>query len=242
MKEFTDFRQEYADYRNDVKNMSYDELDNNETQNQRRLSGIVEGLVETCPKKANLEDHYVIFEGYRYLHRDNLTDNDRACWLYHTKAFVDKAEEGKNNEAMANILDSLPDMNPCPKTMFSCALKAWSKFSKDYHLRPHWKPMVEKSAETWLNCLMSDVRQCKDDKEKMKLCDEVSKVGLLIPEEKRISAHRANMLELEKVYNKSEWGRVEFPRKQRNCFNRVWKSLSFQMQNKIKNVNAYNYK
>lgn len=241
MTDFAKLRDDYAQYKKDISNQSFDEYDDRVHDNQSRLHSLIKNMEKNVPNKTSLEDSMMMFEAYRYLHEDYRDEEDLPKWLGHAKKIVSDCPEKQSDGLLGEIIRALPDMTTSPAELFNVSCKAVKKISsKDLSLPMYYKD-VEKHADKLFDYLMSAGRVAKTDEEKSKHFEKAFKMTIFLTPTRRVSAHRDTIAALTPIYNQSEHGKIEIGHKQKVGFNRVWKSLPTSIKNayKQRSFNCY---
>lgn len=239
--DFDEAMREYDSYKTRIAALSIQDMDEQFPDNQIKLQKIVYRLEKSFPKDAGAAEHYAVFEAYRRLERETLSNEQCGKWLMHAKKFVKTCPDKFDGESLYRVMDSLPDITSDCGVIFDYSRLAWEKMDPKYVLYPRGREMVEKAAENYYNDLGWQGNTATDKREKLKCFEKQSKVLTYVPPLRRIPLHRENIKSLSRFYNLTEAGRHAIGRRQSVQFNRVWKSLPLEVKNMYRQQ-AWNYK
>ena len=236
VKDFIFYKQQLIAYHQRMKNSDDLLRSFNLATDQQELRKIIENLNKTFPKQPKPVDSYVMCFAYANVHSDYVKDDDKKEWWKHSKTFIDSCPKDERFfDYIYCVLSRLPEMEATSGQKFNYALRAVNLLEKKY---PHYQEcckQVEKIARMDYEVLLEKAKNETDYQKQIRLFDRALARITDIPASDRYRVFNDCMGVMEPVYNKTQWGRLEFPRKRRLASNHIFKSLPSNVQTIIRN-------
>ncbi len=227
--ELTDFWQRQKE--KDELATSFDRL-----VDQAELRQLTDKLEKNFPKEATLGDKYTMYFAYAIMPPEQRTAEDKVRWLKHSKKFINGCPPQHNlANHLRNVILHLPEMNGKTGETFTYGKKALKLLPKNYQRYEECYLAVAKMARTDFHFLLNKARNEPDYQKQIRTLDQALARLTDIPPGERYNGLNECIRAMYPVYNKTEWGRLELPRKRRLASNRIFKSLPWELQSVIRN-------
>lgn len=202
---------------------------------QTELRRLTDELEKNFPKEATPGDEYTMYFAYAAMQPEQRTAEDKARWLKHSKKFINGCPPRHN---LANHLRSvilhLPEMGGKTGETFTYGQKALSLLPKGYPRHAECCRAVERMARTDFRFLLGKATNEPDYQKQLRTFDRALARLTDIPPGERYNGLNECIRAMYPVYDKTEWGRLELPRKRRLASNRIFKSLPWELQSIIR--------
>ncbi len=233
---FTFYKQQLVEYHKRI--MKGDELTRgfNLIVDQQELRGILNNLNKTFPKEPTVADHYTMYFAYADVHPEHLTEDDKKQWWKHSKKFIDTCPKEHNlSHHIYSVIRNLPKMGASSGQKFNCALSALNLLPKNFPYYQDCRKQVEKIARTDYEVLFEKAKKETNYQKQIKAFDRALARITDIPAGDRYRTFYECMRTMWPIYEKTDWGKIEFPHKKALVSNRIFKSLPQELKTIIRN-------
>lgn len=202
----------------------------------QRLREIVDALRENFPKDATPGDEYTMHFAYAQMSPDARTEKDMADWRKHIKKFINVCPaEPKLAGHVAHAVKHLPEACATTGEAFNYGLRALRLLPKKTPIFESCEKEVQKMALSDFHTLLDKANGETNYQKQIKAYDRALARLTDIPPGSRYKYMYECLHAMAPVYERTDWGKVEFPHKRRLVSNRIFKSLPPEMQTIIRN-------
>ena len=197
------------------------------------LSQIINGLRSTFPKKPQQSDRLALCYAYYFRSQLPMEPDYEKDWRKHIKSYIN-ATTGKNKNDDTRLYFMLVSLKrtadiSSAKESFDYADKAVKKMTITMQNHPNTKEIIGQLAYPYYDELFDRAKRLSLDDEKYNEClktfDKATYVLLKIPHAVRYQKSQELKNAMRVVYNQTEHGREEFPRKCCSISRRVYRSM-----------------
>lgn len=240
--DFEYYKQQMRDY--------FTYMQNNSPAPELDINQIVNGLRAKFPKKPDQTDRLALCYAYWYRSQLPMQPDYEKDWRKQIKSLINTTTGKKANDdsRLYFMLVSLRRTagTSQAKETFDYADKAVKKMTTTMQNHPNTKEIIGQLAYPYYDELFDRAKRLSLDDEKYNEClktfDKATYVLLKIPHAVRYQKSQELKNAMRVVYNQTEYGRQEFPRKCCSISRRVYRSMPPDIQRDIRNyVNKRNH-
>lgn len=203
---------------------------------QEELRQLIDGLNKNMPKAPALGDEYTMYFAYALTAPEERSKKDLSVWLKHSKNFINQCPERHNlSNHIRSVIQHLPEMGGTTGETFNYGLRALKLLPKSYPMYRDCVKAVEKMARSDFRVLLDKAIKEPDYHKQLKAFDRALARLVNIPAGERYKGLDECVRAMIPVYNRTEWGRLELPRKRQLASGRIFRSLPMEAQMAIRN-------
>lgn len=238
---FQDLKKKFIEFHSRVKNQDEFSAAFNKLSNNKELREIIASMQENFPKEPSLGDKYTMVFTYAQLLPENRSKEDCGQWWKHTKDFINSCpRDAQYAGHLQFTLNHIPEIQTKPSEAHIYALRVINLLPKKFAGYEDCVKTTEKIGRTYYKDLLNQACAEKDYQKQIKAFDKVLAILPRVPAGERYKRLDECIQAMTPVYQHSEWGRLELPRKRKLAAKRIFKSMPLVAKNIISQNNNRN--